>query len=41
MLGHDREALHHFHAVLMMQPNHRDASAEVRVLEARLRQRTN
>jgi len=38
MLGHDREALHHFHAVLMMQPNHRDASAEVRVLEARLRQ---
>lgn len=41
MLGHDREALHHFHAVLMLQPNHRDASAEVRVLEARLRQYGN
>lgn len=42
MLGQDREALHHFHAVLMMQPHHRDASAEVRILEARLRgQRTN
>lgn len=41
ILGHDREALHHFHAVLMLDPNHRDASAEIRVLEARLRQRTN
>lgn len=41
MLGHDREALHHFHAVLMLDPNHRDASAEIRVLEARLRHRTN
>jgi tetratricopeptide (TPR) repeat protein len=41
MLGRDREALHHFHAVLMLEPNHRDASAEVRVLEARLRQRAN
>ena len=37
MLGHDKEALGHFHAVLLMQPNHRDASAEVRVIEARLR----
>lgn len=38
MLGRDREALHHFHAVLLLEPNHRDASAEIRVLEARLRQ---
>jgi hypothetical protein len=37
MLGHDREALHHFHAVLLLEPNHRDASAEIRVLQARLR----
>lgn len=41
MLGQYREALHHFHAVLMMQPNHRDASAEVRILEARLRGERN
>jgi hypothetical protein len=41
MLGRDREALHHFHAVLLLEPNHRDASAEIRVLEARLRQRAN
>jgi hypothetical protein len=42
MLGHDREALQHFHAVLLLEPNHRDASAEIRVLQARLRQqRTN
>ena len=38
MLGRDREALRHFHAVLMTEPDHRDASAEIRVLEARLRQ---
>lgn len=37
MLGRDREALRHFHAVLDAQPNHRDACAEVRVLEARLK----
>lgn len=37
MLGHDREALQHFHAVLLLEPNHRDASAEIRVLQARLR----
>lgn len=37
MLGRDKEALRHFHAVLDAQPNHRDASAEVRVLEARLK----
>ncbi len=42
MLGHDKEALHHFHAVLLLEPNHRDASAEIRVLQARLRHdRTN
>ncbi len=41
MLGDDREALDHFHAVLTLAPNHRDASAEIRVLEARLRQRAN
>jgi tetratricopeptide (TPR) repeat protein len=42
MLGRDREALGHFHAVLLVDPNHRDASAEIRVLEARLRaQRSN
>ncbi|HEY5926530.1 MAG TPA: tetratricopeptide repeat protein [Kofleriaceae bacterium] len=38
MLGRDREALHHFHAVLLLDPTHRDASAEIRVLQARLRQ---
>ena len=37
MLGRDKEALRHFQAVLDAQPNHRDASAEVRVLEARLK----
>jgi hypothetical protein len=37
MLGRDREALGHFHAVLMMQPDHRDAAAEIRVLQARLK----
>ena len=38
MLGHPREALHHFHAVLMLDPNHRAASAEIRALEAQLKQ---
>jgi hypothetical protein len=37
ILGRDKEALRHFHAVLDVEPNHRDASAEVRVLEARLK----
>jgi hypothetical protein len=37
ILGRDKEALRHFHAVLDVMPSHRDASAEVRVLEARLR----
>jgi hypothetical protein len=41
MLGHDREALRHFQAVLDAQPNNRDASAEIRVLEMRLRRQTN
>jgi hypothetical protein len=35
MLGREQEALGHFHAVLLMQPNHREASAEIRVLQAR------
>jgi tetratricopeptide (TPR) repeat protein len=37
ILGRDKEALRHFHAVLDVLPNHRDASAEVRVIEARLK----
>lgn len=37
MLGRDKEALRHFQAVLDAQPDHRDASAEVRILEARLK----
>ncbi len=41
ILGRDKEALRHFHAVLDTQPNHRDASAEVRVLEARLKRLSN
>jgi hypothetical protein len=41
MLGRDREALGHFHAVLVAQPDHRDASAEVRVIEARIRRQSS
>jgi len=41
ILGRDKEALRHFHAVLDVHPNHRDASAEVRVLEARLKRLGN
>jgi hypothetical protein len=37
ILGRHQEALGHFHAVLLMQPNHREASAEIRILQARLR----
>ena len=37
MLGREREALGHFQSVLMIKPNHSEASSEVRVLEARLR----
>ena len=35
-LGHDREALQHFYAVLMLDPNHGDASAQIRALRERL-----
>jgi cytochrome c-type biogenesis protein CcmH/NrfG len=38
MLGRDREALRHFQQVLDAQPKHRDAAAEIRVIEARLAQ---
>ena len=38
MLGRDREALHHFQQVLDTQPKHRDAAAEIRVIEARMAQ---
>jgi cytochrome c-type biogenesis protein CcmH/NrfG len=37
ILGRDKEALRHFHAVLDVVPSHSDASAEVRVIEARLK----
>lgn len=37
ILGRDKEALRHFHAVLDVLPSHSDASAEVRVIEARLK----
>jgi hypothetical protein len=37
ILGRDKEALRHFQAVLDVLPNHRDASAEVRVIEARMK----
>jgi len=40
ILGRDEEALGHFHAVLLMQPNHREASAEIRVLQRRIRRPT-
>jgi hypothetical protein len=36
MLGRHEEALGHFHAVLLMKPDHRDASAEIRLLQRRL-----
>lgn len=36
ILGRHQEALGHFHAVLLMQPNHRDASQEIRLLQRRL-----
>jgi hypothetical protein len=35
-IAFNKEALGHFHAVLMMQPNHRDASQEIRLLQRRL-----
>ena len=36
MLGRDKEALRHFQEVLDLKPNHADAAAEVRAIEARL-----
>jgi len=36
ILGRHKEALGHFHAVLLMKPDHRDASAEIRLLQRRL-----
>jgi len=36
ILGRHEAALGHFHAVLLMDPNHRDASAEIRLLQRRL-----
>jgi hypothetical protein len=36
MLGRDREALVHFQEVLVYQPGHKEATSEIRVLEARL-----
>jgi len=36
ILGRDKEALRHFRAVLEADPKHRDAAAEVRVLEMRM-----
>jgi tetratricopeptide (TPR) repeat protein len=37
ILGREREALRHFQAVLELQPGHKDATSEVRILEARFR----
>jgi hypothetical protein len=36
MLGRDKEALRHFQEVLDIKPNHADAAAEIRAIEARL-----
>jgi hypothetical protein len=36
MLGHDLEALHHFREVLELDPDHTEAAAEIRVIEARI-----
>jgi len=36
MLGRDAEALRHFQAVLQIEPHHRDAATEARVIEQRL-----
>jgi molecular chaperone DnaJ len=35
VLGRVREALHHFHAVLELDPGHAEAAAEIRLLEPR------
>lgn len=39
MLGRDADALRHFEDVLRLEPHHRDASTEARVLEQRLKKR--
>lgn len=39
MLGRDKEALVHFQEVLIYQPHHKDATSEIRVIEARLADR--
>jgi tetratricopeptide (TPR) repeat protein len=36
MLGRDADALRHFHELLRHDPGHREAAAEIRVIEARL-----
>ena len=39
MLGNDKEALAHFHHVLMLQPHNTAAASEARVIETRLQRR--
>ncbi|HSK01690.1 MAG TPA: DnaJ domain-containing protein, partial [Kofleriaceae bacterium] len=39
MLGRVREALHHFHEVRRLEPEHADAAAEIRLLEPRTARR--
>ncbi len=39
MLGRVREALHHFHEVIRIDPGHADAAAEIRLLEPRTARR--
>ena len=39
MLGREREALHHFHTVLAIKPNHSEAQSEARILQQRLGKR--
>jgi Flp pilus assembly protein TadD len=39
MLGREREALHHFHTVLAIKPNHSEAQSEARILQQRLSKR--
>lgn len=37
MLGRDAQALHHFQQVLALEPHHREAAAEMRALEQRIK----
>jgi curved DNA-binding protein CbpA len=39
MLGRAREALHHFHEVLLLDPSHAEAAAEIRMLAPRTARR--